>query len=745
MPTKTKASEYRNNAATAERSEYQNEETESKAEYPSEDRDNSYLAANQHMVKFTDELRSINEQAALDFDRRKNPAEYDQKEKQEMLEAVTEAFNAAKWNSANERLDAAHQVSQNLYQPMYSRIEVAEAAAQHRLPAGFIDEVRKEKIDYFEKRQDAETGAERLELTVKDLETAQRMVEESNGMFYLVSTRNLDHYQSQFANALYNSDTQENAKQMMEGSLDNAVRYYNGDISHVRRWDELLEGNTRFWENEQEGSDKKQADGESDQKQTEGESDQKQAEGKSDQEQTEGESDQKQAEGKSDQEQTEGESDQKQAEGKSDQEQTEGKSDQKQAEAESDQKQAEGEAAEQLEPSYQELAAFRNLESMDEYTLDHEVNDILHERLGHSQEYVAELQLSQHPDAKAVARVHEAIHEMAHEGIVDSVNQGNEENFSQAVRNIERWDRRLAEEMREATGFIQGENYKQPNPPEDFSHLGDLSDYAEEVRAQNNANRHNMSDLNYDVTSKLVEKLEKELQMSEQWGTSESTYDTSEAYRAMDEIIQAMEYTTRPEDPMFWKLRGMNKERAESEIQAMTENRASEGAKEWMENNESLKARERALLGLEALKKNTRDDVSHAIDHRDYELYRYRLDDIEHNAGEYAEIFGTGSQEVWVDEKLESPVKFTEIETEDLEEKKRLYLDQSMEFNKKYERAVQGAVGGDTEAATYLTEELRHYHQIMLEGADSHDRDSDQDFKRTDDIAEMMASLLHER
>ena len=156
MPTKTKASEYRNNAATAERSEYQNEETESKAEYPSEDRDNSYLAANQHMVKFTDELRSINEQAALDFDLRKNPAEYDQKEKQEMLEAVTEAFNAAKWNSANERLDAAHQVSQNLYQPMYSRIEVAEAAAQHRLPAGFIDEVRKEKIDYL--REEAGRG-----------------------------------------------------------------------------------------------------------------------------------------------------------------------------------------------------------------------------------------------------------------------------------------------------------------------------------------------------------------------------------------------------------------------------------------------------------------------------------------------------------------------------------------------------------------------------------------------------------
>ena len=29
------------------------------------------------MVKFADELRGINEQAALSFDRRKNPAEYE--------------------------------------------------------------------------------------------------------------------------------------------------------------------------------------------------------------------------------------------------------------------------------------------------------------------------------------------------------------------------------------------------------------------------------------------------------------------------------------------------------------------------------------------------------------------------------------------------------------------------------------------------------------------------------------------
>ena len=65
--------EYQDNTATAEKAEYADEKTEDKTQYPAENRDNSYLAANQHMVKFADELRGINEQAALRFDRRKEP------------------------------------------------------------------------------------------------------------------------------------------------------------------------------------------------------------------------------------------------------------------------------------------------------------------------------------------------------------------------------------------------------------------------------------------------------------------------------------------------------------------------------------------------------------------------------------------------------------------------------------------------------------------------------------------------
>ena len=435
MP-KAKDTEYRDRTATAERTEYQDrtaiaeraefadEKTEHKTQYPAENRDNSYLAANQHMVKFADELRGINEQAALSFDRRKNPAEYDLKEKQEMLEAVTEAFNAANWNSAIERRLAADDIAQNLYHPMYPRLEITEAAVQHKLPGEFIQELKQEKIEYFETKHD-EAGVEALQLTVKDMETAERMVEQSGGMFHVVSTRNLDHYRDQFADALYSSDRHEGAAGLMESSLDDAIRLYNGDVSHVKRWDETLEEKANFWEPESE---------------------------------------------------REGESDQQQAEG-------------------------------QLEPTDRESAAFRNLQSMDEYTLDHSIRDMLNEKLSHTQEYLTELQVNQHPDANAAAQVHEALHEMSHEGINESVEKGNGENFVEFIRHIEGADQQLALEMRERNGFIGGENYVRPKPPQDLTNLEGISNYAQEVREQINGQRGEMPQLNYDITDKLLERL----------------------------------------------------------------------------------------------------------------------------------------------------------------------------------------------------------------------------------------------
>ena len=683
MP-KAKEMEYRDRTATAERTEYDDEKTDDKTQYAAENRDNSYLAANQHMVKFADELRGINEQAALGFDRRKNPAEYELKEKQEMLEAVTEAFNATNWNSAIERRLAADDIAQNLYQPMYPRVEIAEAAVQHKLPGEFMQELKQEKIEYFERKHD-DTGAEALNFTVRDMETAERMVEQSNGMFHVVSTRNLDHYRDQFADALYSSDQHENAAGLMESSLDDAIRLYNGDVSHVKRWDEALDETATFSEQEAEH---------------------------------------------------EGKSDQRQAE---------------EYERESDQQQAEG----QLEPSDRESAAFHNLQSMDEYTLGHNIRDMLNEKLNHTQEYLTELQVNQHPDANAVAQVHEALYEMSHEGFKESVEKGDEENYARILRHIEGADQQLALEMRERNGFIGGEDYVQPKPPESFTNLDDITGYADEVRKQINEHQGEIPQLTYDINDKLLERLDTQIQMVGEWDNPNLNSETAHNQWEMERRTEALAYTTRAEDPTFWKLREMDKNELDSEIQIITENRATEGIKDWLETNENLEMQERTMVGLDAMKENAMEDLAYAVKFQDRELYKETLDQIDAKSGEYAEILDKQSGEIWVGEKLQHPAQFTETKEEftiedasnpsatmEYEIKKLLYRKQAEEFANHYEQTIERAEG-NSDAVMALADDLLQYYQAHLEELTEHD--FEQNFRHLDAAAETMTSLLKEK
>jgi hypothetical protein len=76
MTTREKV-DYRDRTELDENLDYRDENTEGREEHQTEHPNSSYQAANQHMVKFNDELKAINEQTAMDFEFRKNPAEYD--------------------------------------------------------------------------------------------------------------------------------------------------------------------------------------------------------------------------------------------------------------------------------------------------------------------------------------------------------------------------------------------------------------------------------------------------------------------------------------------------------------------------------------------------------------------------------------------------------------------------------------------------------------------------------------------
>ena len=309
MTTREKL-DYRDRTEQDEKLDYRDENTEGREEHRTEHPNSSYQAANQHMVKFNDELKAINEKTAMDFEFRKNPAEYDLAERKEALEAVEQAFNKTQWNSNWERRIAAEDIAQNSFQPMYRRIEMAEAAAQHKLPDEFLAAAKEEEIEYAEEHQ-TEDGAMVLEIGVKDIETAQRLVEQSNGAFQIVSTWQLDHYRDQFADALYDSDKNPNAAEQMGKFLEQGINYYNGEIPREAHLDGKTEEGNTFQQDDEIASGKQQMT---------------------------------------------------------------------------------KEEVEYDEPSYAEMLTFRRLENLDEETLDHEVSELVHQKLQHTETYLEELQ-----------------------------------------------------------------------------------------------------------------------------------------------------------------------------------------------------------------------------------------------------------------------------------------------------------------------------------------------------------------
>ena len=521
MTTREKL-DYRTRAEQDEKLDYRDEKTEGKEEHKTEHPNSSYQAANQHMVKFKDELKAINEKTALDFDFRKNPAEYDLSERKEALEAVEQAFNKTQWNSKWERRIAAEDIAQNSFQPMYRRIELAEAAAQHKIPEEFLAAAKEEQINYADEHQ-TEDGAKVLEFHVKDIETAQRLVEHSNGAFEIVSTWQLDHYRDKFADALYESDKNPNAAEQMGKFLEQGINYYNGEIPRDADLDGKTEEGNTFQQDDEAASHRFERA-------------------------------------------------EKLAE-----KVEESNTFQQDEEAASGKQQMAKEEVEYAEPSYAEMVTFRRMEDMDEETLDHEVSELVHQKLQHTETYLEELQKAGHRDADAVAEVQRTLHEAAHDGIQSSVEKGDEENFSKILRSIEGANQELALKMWERKGFIEGgPDYRQPALPDEFKNVTAAAEYADQVETLAEEHQKDISTMNHMLLKQMLERMDNRREaletVQEEWDKAgyqpgdevppgmTHPRDLAEDFQEMHNIAAGLDYLMRVEDPVYWKLNHMEAE-----------------------------------------------------------------------------------------------------------------------------------------------------------------------------------------
>ena len=627
MTTREKLN-YRDRTEEDEKLDYQNEKMEGKEEHKTEHPNSSYQAANQHMVKFKDELKAINEKTAMDYDFRKNPAEYNLEERKEALEAVEHAFNKTEWNSKGERWIAAEDIAQNSFQPMYHRIEMAEAAVQHKFPDEFLAAVKEEEIEYAKERQ-TENGTKVLEIQVNDIETAQRLVEQSKGTFEIVSTWQLDHYRDQFAEALYNSDKNPNAAEQMGKFLEQGIKYYNGEIPREAHLDEKTKESNTFQKDDEIASGKQQMA---------------------------------------------------------------------------------KEEVEYAEPSYAEMVTFRRLEDMNEQTLDHEVSELVHQKLQHTETYLEELQKAGHRDAEAVAEVQRTLHEAAHDGIQKMVEKGDEENFSKIMRHMEEANRELSSQMWERKGFIEGSpDYQQPILPDEFKNVTAAAEYTDQVEALKEEYHKDISSMNHMLLKQMLERMDTRREalgtVQEEWDKAgyqpgdevppgmTDPRDLAEDFQEMHNIAAGLDYLMRAEDPIYWKLNHMDaEERKEKLDETLQEHLADARLATGQERGENVE------FMLEILQASFGRHLEYAA-HAETDLqeqqgkdeatafrtsHRAILDEME-NITDYAKTIRDGTSDITAFKVVPDPINEFRFDPNnqmyDYEQQKKNYIEDGMTFS----------------------------------------------------------------
>ena len=229
------------------------------------------------------------------------------------------------------------------------------------------------------------------------------------------------------------------------------------------------------------------------------------------------------------------------------------------------------------EPSYAEMLAFRRLENLDEETLDHEISELLHQKLQHTETYLEELQKAGHRDADAAAEVQRTLHEAAHDGIQSSVEKGDEENFSKILRNIEEANRELALKMWERKGFIGGSpDYQQPALPDEFKNVTAAAEYADQVETLAEEHQKDISPMNHMLLKQMLERMDARMEalepVQEEWNKAgyrpgdevppgvTDPRDLAEDFQEMRNIAAGMDYLMRAENPVYWKLNHMDAE-----------------------------------------------------------------------------------------------------------------------------------------------------------------------------------------
>ena len=187
------------------------------------------------MHKFNTELRGIDDRAAAVFDPKGNIAEHSPDDRRAFVDAYLTAFNNTAPEDLSARFDASRETANMLFRPLYQEVEINEAQSQLNFSAetrkllddndikvlNYITNTKGEDgnpVDYEDIRE--------IEFSVDTIEQARKIIEESGGTAYTVTTTTLDHHKEEFAALLYGSTQDDGmSANYMDKTLTSAIAY----------------------------------------------------------------------------------------------------------------------------------------------------------------------------------------------------------------------------------------------------------------------------------------------------------------------------------------------------------------------------------------------------------------------------------------------------------------------------------------------------------------------------------------
>ncbi len=207
----------------------------------SESKQDNYPGADQRDGQARNEFREkllekLDGRAAAVLKYQHDLAEYDAGDRKSVIDAYAESFNGVEFNNPRERYEAAQELSQAVFNPLYKQIGLRELTENGSFSPETLQALESEgvsQVSYRSGEAAGHRGISEIYLSVDDMESAQRIIDKTGGQAYLVSRETMEDYERQFAGALYDSAGEKDRTESCETLnriLDEAIAYSRGEV-----------------------------------------------------------------------------------------------------------------------------------------------------------------------------------------------------------------------------------------------------------------------------------------------------------------------------------------------------------------------------------------------------------------------------------------------------------------------------------------------------------------------------------